>query len=237
MKRNKIYFIVLISIIVFLGLVGGFLLHKRVIWFVYPNKSIYSIDGLDVSNHQGFIDWEKVDKKYLFVFIKASEGDDFVDKRFYENINGAKNTNRIAGAYHFFHFNYPGIEQAANFINTVGDLIDLPPVVDFEFSGNLNSFDKEKTLNELKQCIEELEKYYKCKVIIYTTKDAYKHVIKDNFDNPIWYRSIITPIKKDINNVLFWQYHNSAIIKGITEEVDLNVFKGNKEDLMKLIME
>jgi lysozyme len=228
--------LIILSSLVILGLVCSFLLHKRIIWFVYPNKSIYSVDGLDVSNHQGKIDWENVDKKYLFVFIKASEGDDFVDKRFYENIKGAKNTNRIVGAYHFFHFNYPGAEQASNYINTVGDLIDLPPVVDFEFSGNPKIYEKDKIINELRHCVGELEKFYKCKAIIYTTNDAYESFIKDNFDNPLWYRSIIKPVRNDIDNVLFWQYHNSAIIKGINVRVDLNVFKGNKEDLMELII-
>jgi lysozyme len=71
---------------------------------------------------------------------------------------------------------------------------------------------------------------------IYTTKDAYTHFIKNNFDNPIWYRSILSPINKNIKNVLFWQYHNSAIIEGVNTKIDLNVFKGNIQELNRLIM-
>jgi len=41
---------------------------------------------------------------------------------------------------------------------------------------------------------------------------------------------------KNIKNVLFWQYHNSAIIEGINAKVDLNVFKGDILELNKLIM-
>jgi hypothetical protein len=44
-------------------------------------------------------------------------------------------------AYHFFHFNYGGLEQATNYINTVGNIIDLPPAVNFEFTGNPEKFD------------------------------------------------------------------------------------------------
>jgi lysozyme len=217
-------------------LISGYLLHNRKIWFVYPDKNIYSVDGLDISHHQGEVDWEKVDKKYQFVFIKATEGNDFIDKRFYENAERVKNTHRILGAYHFFHFNYGGLEQANNYINTVGNIIDLPPVVDFEFTGNPEKFDKQKVYNELIICIDTLEKYYGHKVIIYTTKDAYTHFIKTNFNNPIWYRSIIFSLNKNIKNVLFWQYHNSATIEGINTKVDLNVFKGDILALKRLIM-
>jgi lysozyme len=234
MKKHllRIIFVGFCSVIIILGI----LLYFRVIWFVYPNKSIYSVYGLDVSNHQGKINWENVDKKYNFVFVKATEGDDFVDKRFPENAAGVKGTNRILGAYHFFHFNYDGIAQADNFIITAGDIIDLPPVVDFEFAGNSGRYDKDEILKELKDCINRLEDYYQHSVIIYTTRSAYGEYIKDNFSNPIWYRSIFSPIDKNVENVLFWQYHNSAKIKGIDTIVDLNVFKGKKEELNSLVM-
>jgi lysozyme len=214
----------------------GFLLYNRKIWFVYPNKDIYSVDGLDISHHQGKVDWEKVDKKYQFVFIKATEGDDFIDKRFYENVEGIKSTQRILGAYHFFHFNYGGLEQANNYINTVGNIIDLPPVVDFEFTGNPKKYDRQNISNELRICIDTLEKHYGYKVILYVTKDAYIHFIENNIYNPIWNRSILFPIKKKKKNVRFWQYHNSAITEGINTKVDLNVFKGDILELKKLIM-
>jgi lysozyme len=232
-KLSRIILLLSVAIIFLLGI----LLHTRKIWFVYPNKGIYAVDGLDISHHQGIIDWKSIEEKYRFVFIKATEGDTFIDNRFYENAKNVKNTNRILGAYHFFYFYYDGIEQANNFINAVEDIIDLPPVVDFEFTGNPNKFDKAKIIDELKKCINRLEEYYGHKVIIYTTQDAYKHIVKDNFDNPLWYRSIILPLNKKINNVVFWQYHNSAIIPGINTKVDMNVFKGDIIELKKLIME
>jgi lysozyme len=236
MKSTILKFFLFSSILIVIVSVLGILLHFRIIWFVYPNKNVYSVYGLDVSNHQGIIDWENIDEKYKFVFVKATEGDTFVDKQFIKNANSIKNSKRILGAYHFFHFNYNGIDQANNFIDTVGNIIDLPPVVDFEFTGNLDNSKKDKLLKELTNCINKLEEYYKHSVIIYTTRDAYKYVIKDNFDNPIWYRSITFPLKNNIQNVKFWQYHNSAKIKGITKKVDLNVFKGNLDQLNDLIM-
>jgi len=235
--RNMKKSVLAASVILFVVMaVFVYLLHKRHIWFVYPNKNIYAVDGLDVSRHQGKIDWEKVDGKYRFVFVKATEAYTFRDKNFYENAKGVKGTQRILGAYHFFHFNYGGLEQANNFISTAGDLIDLPPVVDFEFTGNPKVDDRENLLNELRICVDALEKHYGHKAILYVTKDSYKHIVKDNFDNPIWYRSIILPVSKRIKNVIFWQYHNSAIVDGIGEKVDLNVFNGDVAELERYMM-
>jgi lysozyme len=227
--------IILFSFILII-IVLGILLSYRIIWIVYPNKNIYSVEGIDVSNHQGNIDWDNIDVKYKFVFVKATEGDTFVDKQFIKNAESVKKTGRILGAYHFFHFNYKGKDQADNFINTAGNIIDLPPVIDFEFSGNPYNYKKEIILEELRNCINRLEEHYKHRVIIYTTRDAYKYIIKDNFDNPLWYRSIMFPLNKNIKNVKFWQYHNSARINGIKGNVDLNVFKGNLEELNNLKM-
>jgi lysozyme len=235
LKLNKGAAIIAVFFILITG-IFSVLLAERKIWFVYPDKKIYSVEGLDISNHQGAVNWDILDKKYQFIFIKATEGDTFVDKRFYENAAGVKRTGKILGAYHFFHFNYGGAEQADNFIDTVGKIIDLPPVVDFEYSGNPGTYDQELLITELRACINRLEEYYGHRVIIYTTRDAFRHTIKNNFDNPLWYRSILFPIKDNAEYVFFWQYHNSAIIKGIDTKVDLNVFKGNREALEKLIM-
>jgi lysozyme len=202
---------------------------------VYPDKRIYGVEGLDVSHHQEKIDWKRVDEKYRFVFIKATEGDTFKDRRFQENIREAKRSGRITGAYHFFHFNYDGKDQAENFIQTAGKQIDLPPAVDFEFSGNPRNFDKEKVIKELKKCASRLEEYYGARAIIYTTSDAYNEIIRDNFDNPIWYRSILFPAGEK-KNLIFWQYHNSAIIEGVKGRVDLNVFKGTAGGLRDMLL-
>ena len=232
----KFYYRRIIAIIFVLavGITLGFLYKNRIIWFVYPNKNIYKINGLDISHHQGEIDWKNVDDKFKFIFAKATEGDTFIDKRFYENIGKIKESGRIAGAYHFFHFNINGIEQANNFINVVGNSIDLPPVIDFEFGGNSKNYSEDIMMNELQRYINTLEEYYGSRVIIYVTYESYKLIKKYNISNPIWYRSIIFPINKKNHDILFWQYHNSAKIKGINRVVDLNVFKGSLEDLMEL---
>lgn len=46
----------------------------------------YSIHGIDVSHHQGEIDWKKLkEEKVQFAYIKATEGSGHVDDQFEDN--------------------------------------------------------------------------------------------------------------------------------------------------------
>jgi Glycosyl hydrolases family 25 len=73
----------------------------------------YNVIGVDVSNHQGDIDWPALaGSKIAFAYIKATEGGDFRDKRFQLNWEGAKRAGLARGAYHFFTQCRSGAEQA-----------------------------------------------------------------------------------------------------------------------------
>lgn len=57
--------------------------------------------GIDVSSHQGKIDWTKVKSAGVeFAIIRAGYGRNY-DKNFYENYHGAKENNIKVGAYWF----------------------------------------------------------------------------------------------------------------------------------------
>jgi Glycosyl hydrolases family 25 len=62
-----------------------------------------NVIGVDVSNHQGEIDWSALaGSNVAFAYIKATEGGDFRDRRFQLNWDGAKRAGLARGAYHFF---------------------------------------------------------------------------------------------------------------------------------------
>lgn len=88
--------------------------------------------GVDVSAHQGDIDWRRVAGDDIeFVYIKPTEGGDFVDARFAQNWAEAATVGLDRGAYHFFTFCAPATVQARNFLTVAPpDLAALPPAVD-----------------------------------------------------------------------------------------------------------
>lgn len=205
----------------------------------YPSFKEYPVQGIDVSHHQQYIEWDKIDKKVVqFAFIKATEGGNHKDSLFQYNWRESIRNNIPVGAYHFFTFCKEGEEQARNYIHYVPkDSIDLPPIVDLEYGGNCKENRKEDLIYEITKYFEIVEDHYQRKVLIYTTNEFYRNYLIDRFpDNPIWIRDILTkPNLPDGKNWLFWQYTNRGRIEGINTIVDLNAFNGNKTDFDRLL--
>jgi lysozyme len=102
-----------------------------------PSKIIYPVRGIDVSHHQGDINWKELAASGIqFAYIKATEGADFKDVDFDDNWNGARAAKIVPGAYHFYTFGIPAHTQAYNFMAAVSqENRILPPAIDLEISG------------------------------------------------------------------------------------------------------
>lgn len=240
MRKNIVIFFVMVIFMSGLAGLAAFLLYNGYVRFNYPSLKEYPVQGLDVSNHQGEIDWKKVDKKCVrFSFIKATEGRDFKDKSFERNWENAKKQNIIVGAYHFFTFCRSGEEQARNFIESVpNDGNMLPPAIDLEYSGNCKlTKTKQELLSDIHTFIDIIEKHYSRRVIIYVIDDFYRDYLEGEFpDNPYWLRGIYgKPETNPTYNWTFWQYSNRGRMDGIEGFVDLNVFKGTEDDFFRFL--
>lgn len=218
----------------------GFLFYKGFLRLNYPSFKEFPIQGIDISNHQGNIEWNEIDKtKVHFVYIKATEGGDFKDSKFQHNWKSAKSSNFPVGAYHFFTFCKSGKEQADNFINTVPiEKNSLPPVIDLEFGGNckLNK-SKQDVITEIEIFENLIYKTYNKKPILYVTEEFYNEFLIDNFlDNELWFRDVFKRPKIIGNRKwLIWQYANRAHLKGIKTYVDLNIFNGTENEFKELL--
>lgn len=208
-----------------------------------PNSNKYPVFGVDVSNYQGVIDWELIDKQNVdFAFIKATEGSGYVDRFVARNLDNIADTDIICSCYHFFSFDSSGVTQAENFIKTVDkDKIQLPPVVDIEYYGDKskNKPSRQEAEEILFPLLEKLEEYYGVKPIIYTTLPVYYRYVAENFsDYPLWIRC--TQFEPDHLDWKFWQYSDKGKLEGYygTEPcIDLNVFNGTMEELKQLEIE
>jgi lysozyme len=122
------------TLVVAAGIGGAYLYFRE----YEPERTRFPIRGIDVSHHQGTIDWPKVAADDVaFVYLKASEGGDHRDREFGRNLAEAKKIGLPVGAYHFFSFCRPAADQAKNFLDAVPPgATELPPVVDLEFYGN-----------------------------------------------------------------------------------------------------
>ncbi|MBP6385413.1 MAG: glycoside hydrolase [Pseudarcicella sp.] len=204
----------------------------------------YNIHGIDVSHHNGKIDWNKVQNMTLkrddinlaFAFIKATEGVTLSDKKFKQNWEALKETNITKGAYHFYIAWRDPVGQANNFIKNVKlEEGDLAPVLDIE-QNSLKS-DK-KIIEEIGTWLKIVENHYDKKPIIYTNPNFYKKFIKGNYDDyPLWIADYSNQnLSNYSSNLYFWQHNQNGYCNGINGTVDYNVFLGNKTDFEDLCL-
>ena len=214
-----------------LCVVVGFL-----IFVFFPHKPAsaqdYSIKGFDVSHHQQNIQWKKISpQEFQFVYLKATEGGDFKDRKFQDNWLQARERGFRVGAYHFFRLCRKGDVQAQNFIDTVPNKADaLPPVIDLEYESRcINQFTKEQLLKEIGLMHDRLKQHYGKQPIFYVSKAFYNIVLAGEFEQtPLWVREYKGPPKlKNNPKWHFWQHTNQGHIQGVSTRVDLNVFYGD----------
>jgi lysozyme len=207
-----------------------------------PIKKDYPIKGIDISHYQGKINWRNISAQGIrFVYIKASQGINFQDKRFQYNWTETKKNKIPRGAYHFFDLCASGKLQAKNFIRTVSiDDSMLPPVVDLElFKNCIYPPSKEKFLIELKLFTGQLEARYKKKPMLYIIWNVYeKYLIGEMKDHPLWisdpwkHEEPALPEKKEW---ILWQYTYEGRVKGISGYVDWNYFYAGENEFEKWI--
>lgn len=202
----------------------------------------YTVHGIDVSKHQGNIDWERVSRmknngiQISFAFIKATEGITRQDNQFETNWKHSEQNGLLRGAYHVYYPSRDADKQADNFINIVKlSRGDLPPVIDIEHS---NGRSAKKICEGLEAFANRLEKYYKVKPIIYTNINFYNTFLIGSFDKyPLWiagyfdherfYNEFLTPW-------ILWQHSEKGRVDGIRGNVDFNVYKGNIDSFKRL---
>jgi GH25 family lysozyme M1 (1,4-beta-N-acetylmuramidase) len=192
--------------------------------------------GIDVSTHQGTIDWDEVAGAGLsFAIIKATQGRseataglrNFADSKFKRNITEAHRIGLRVGVYHYLTAQTVGeaMEEAEYFLSVIEPykpLIDLWSVVDVESK----YLPKDKTL--LTQIVNTFCSRVTSaglRPMVYTNPDYIKHRLNDISYWPLWLalwrKKTNVPTVKDYPSMKLWQWGSEAI-SGINGNVDAN---------------
>jgi lysozyme len=208
-------------------------------WWM-PNNPLgqYPVKGVDVSHHNGVIDWRAAASDGVkFAYIKATEGEDFQDDHFAANCRDATSAGIACGAYHYFRLGTPGLAQARNFIRTVPrDALPLPPAVDLETWGNASTRPSVTEFQaQLNVFLGELRKAYGTEPVIYASSDFIHAYLGGVAPKRLWYRAVVvTPHFDRYDNWTFWQFTERARVRGIAGFVDMDVFSGPSDQLLTL---
>ena len=186
--------------------------------------------GIDVSHHQGHINWsllfnkEDFDTIIHFVYCKATEGNSYVDKKWNYNRKTLNNLGIPNGPYHFFISKEPPRPQVEHFLAIWKKRdVDLPPVLDVENEG----FSDKDLRDKMKIWLEEVENKTGMRPIIYTSLNFYETKFKNYFPEYKFWIAAYSQKPNCLNDsrIIHWQYSENGILPGISEEVDMNVSK------------
>lgn len=224
MRRLVVWLVSALVLLAGLGSIG---------WFVFipqykPGLQLGERYGVDVSNHQGDVDWNAVANDDIsFAYVKASEGADFVDVQYSSHWEGARAAGLRTGSYHFFTLCSDGASQAENFLNVVGRETDaLPPAIDLELAGNCSERpDREVVEGEVTAFVERVEAELDAQMLLYVGKDFEStYGISEWLDRSHW-RPVFV-LRPQNNNWLIWQVMGEARVDGIEGKADLNIARG-----------
>lgn len=204
----------------------------------YPEG--YSIRGIDISHHQGEINWDALSKAEIngeriqFIFVKATEGANDVDDNFKRNFKQAHENGFIRGAYHFFLPNVSAQLQANNFVKRVQlQEGDMPPVLDIESSGKLSP---QQLRDSALVWLRLMERHYGAKPILYTYyKFKTEYLGTPQFEKyPYWIAHYYVDTLKYNGEWKFWQHTDRGRLPGIKGFVDFNCYNGSMYDLQQI---
>lgn len=190
------------------------------------DRSIYPERGIDISAHNGIIDFARVAADSItFAYIKASEGGSWRDSQFERNYREARSAGLKVGVYHFFRFDVPGWKQSVNILNAVGSRhLDLPIAIDVEEWGNPGEYTTEYIVQNLRSLVELLRRSGR-EPIIYTNKNGYYRFVRGRFDDlALWICSFTTPPLPARTPWHLWQHSHHGHVDGVHGPVDLCTF-------------
>ena len=222
--------------------VGPFGFRWRALYGDVSYPEGYEIHGIDVSHHQGKINWQKLKDQGMidkfpvrFVMIKATEGASRIDPNFKENFFQARENGFTRGAYHFYSIYSSAEKQAEFFIKNVKlEKGDLPPVLDVEHKPK-NQTDEEFVVS-IRKWLDIVENHYGVKPIIYTYyKFKTRYLNGSVFDDyPYWIAHYYVDKVEYEGAWKFWQHTDAGRLPGIKGRVDFNIYNGSYYDLRKL---
>ena len=188
-------------------------------WVVYTGDGYECLQGIDVSEHQGTIDWQAVaDAGYRFAFIRVGyrgygeAGTLQEDAMAVENLRGAKEAGLFVGTYFFSQaLNEKEASEEASLAVSVIEKSGVEPDLPLMYDPELIRDDQGRA-NEITR-----------DQVALNTK-AFRETVEDTMNSfDIWYADY-EPQPQTPYHFTWWQYTNEGTVPGIDGYTDLNLW-------------
>lgn len=186
--------------------------------------------GIDVSEFQGKIDWEKVKNSGVeFAILRCGYGMDFSNQDDVEYERNANECERLGIPYGVYLMSYANtVEKARSEAKHVlrlieGRKISLGVWHDIEDNGTSGAINKETLTNIINTFCNTI-KNAGYKVGVYANlnwlENKIEKTIKDNYD--IWVAQYYSKCEYE-GKYIMWQHTSSGKVNGISTNVDMNI--------------
>lgn len=182
------------------------------------NVEYDGVEGIDISHYQGKINWNRLVRsgEVSFLYIKATEGDNYPDDCYRANLDSARAHNIPVGSYHLYSPKRSVVAQFDAFKRRVHKHEQtLIPMLDIEarYARRLNMASVDKLLSLM-------ERHYGRKPLIYTSSSVYfSHFA--NRPRYAGYHFYLADYRYEPRAVYtLWQYTSHGSVDGIKGNVD-----------------
>ncbi|HEX8300398.1 GH25 family lysozyme, partial [Sphingomonas sp.] len=162
-----------------------------------PRPADFPVQGVDVSEAQGPIEWWTVKKSGArFAYIHATSGAIASDLRFSENWRDTFETGIRRGALHIFSLCQLAADQAGNFVSIVPRSEDqLPPAVDLDFQPDCAARpEREVLIGEIGRFLSAIEMHLGEHAVLRVGKNfEAQYRISEAFPRLLWSRQAFFP--------------------------------------------
>ena len=216
---------------------GGFAVNEQG-WVTYESNGVTAVPGIDVSAHQGEIDWEQVARSGIkFAMIRvgyrgyAEEGKLLLDANYRRNIEGALAAGLEVGVYFFSQATsiWEVEEELELYLSAIkGYDITYPVVFDWEhILNNVHS----RTYTVSGQSISRMADFF-CQAVkeagytpaVYFNQDlAYLYLDLERIEGNIFWLAEYDVRPGFYYHFDLWQYSCTGRVPGIEGDVDLNL--------------
>jgi GH25 family lysozyme M1 (1,4-beta-N-acetylmuramidase) len=197
--------------------------------------------GIDVSSHQGAIDWAGLHSSVRYAYIRTTHGTK-VDSRWERNASGCAVP---WGAYHGMSYGTDPVEQAKAFAAALDGRGDFCPVLDFEVARPGEKSSQAVARGVI--CMREIEQLIGRRCVVYTYPIFLQGLIDNGADlsefakRPLWIAHYITgrrtPLLKPTVPTAWttwhiWQIAGNGYAKlDNGADVDVNWWRGSEAEL------
>lgn len=192
------------------------------------NASALPYNGIDISQKQGYVDWQSVSMDHLidFVYLKATEGLTHVDSRYMANVKSAYNFGFLIGSYHRFTSNVSAVEQFFNFNKHVDHGAQhLLPMVEID-ENSVKGWSQQQIQDSLALFSWLVNDYYGSLPIIRTTQEFYESSLYPRFEDfPLF---IMDENEKQpkvkSRHFYMWRHTEPGFVPGVIYDVHMDSF-------------